>query len=76
MYNRVECRMVFFSWELVGLILFYDYFGFYLDECGVIIDEYLERFNFEFVGKVLVEVWSLMEIDGYNVNVKYVGVGE
>ncbi|GBP58990.1 hypothetical protein EVAR_14991_1 [Eumeta japonica] len=75
-YNRVERRMAPLSWELAGLMLPHDRFGSHLDERGVTIDEHLERSNFEFAGNVLAEVWSSMEIDGYNVTAKYVGAGE
>lgn len=75
-YNRVERRMAPLSRELAGLILPHDHFGSHLDERGVTIDEHLERSNFEFAGNVLAEVWSSMEIDGYNVTAKYVGAGE
>ena len=75
-YNRVERRMAPLSRELAGLILPHDHFGSHLDERGVTIDEHLERSNFEFAGHVLAEVWSSMEIDGYNVTAKYVGAGE
>ncbi|CAH2100801.1 unnamed protein product [Euphydryas editha] len=61
------------SRELAGLILPHDRFGSHLDERGVTIDEHLKRSNFEFAGNVLAEVWSSMEIDGYNVTAKYVG---
>ncbi|CAH1105641.1 unnamed protein product [Psylliodes chrysocephalus] len=72
-YNRVARRMAPLSRELAGLILPHDI---HLDERGVINDEHLERSNFEFAGNVLAEVWSSMEIDGYNVTAKYVGAGE
>ncbi|CAH1113118.1 unnamed protein product [Psylliodes chrysocephalus] len=72
-YNRVERRMAPPSRELAGLILPHDHFGSHLDKRGVTIDEHLEISNFEFAGNVLAEVWSSMEIDGYNVTAKYVG---
>ncbi|GBP53742.1 Probable ATP-dependent RNA helicase DDX27 [Eumeta japonica] len=72
-YNRVERRMAPLSRDLAGLILPHDHFGSHLDERGITIDEHLERSNFEFAGNVLAEVWSSMEIDGYNVTPKYVG---
>lgn len=75
-YNRVERRMAPLSRELAGLILPHDHFGSHLDERGVTINEELERFNFGFAGNVLAEIWSLMEIDGYQVTAKYVGPGE
>ncbi|CAH1106000.1 unnamed protein product [Psylliodes chrysocephalus] len=75
-YNRVGRRMAPLSRELDGLILSHDHFGSHLDERGVTTDEHLERFNFDFAGNVLAEVWSSMEIDGYNVIAKYVGAGE
>ncbi|GBP89102.1 hypothetical protein EVAR_64370_1 [Eumeta japonica] len=75
-YNRVERRMAPLSRELAGLILPHDHFGSHLDERGITIDEQLERYNFEFAGNVLAEVWSSMEIDGYNVTAKYVEADE
>ncbi|CAH0547066.1 unnamed protein product [Brassicogethes aeneus] len=75
-YNRVERIMAPLSRELAGLILPHDHFGSHLDECGVTINEQLERTNFEFAGNVLAEIWSSMEIDGYNVTAKYVEAGE
>jgi hypothetical protein len=64
------------SRELAGLILPHDHFGSQWDDHGRTVNEYLEKTNFEFAGKVLAEVWNCMQIDGHPVHAIYVAPGD
>jgi len=74
-FNRVEHRMAPLSRELAGLVLPHDHFGSHLNSACKTVDPVLEKKNFEHAGKVLAEVWSGVEIDGFPVVAEYVPPG-
>ena len=65
--------MVPFSKKLGGVLLEHKHFGAHLDDKGNTVDPQLELKIFEHAGKILVEVWSGMVIDGYPVIAKHIG---
>ena len=64
--------MFHLSKELTGVVLPHDTYGFHLDSGGKTIDVELEMRNFEAAGEVLSDIWSELEIDGYQVHAEYV----
>lgn len=75
-YNRVESRMALSQWKISMLMLPHDHFGYHLDDKGCTVNDNLEISNIEFAGKVLAEVWNMMNIDGHLFHATYVKSGE
>ncbi|XP_055542900.1 uncharacterized protein LOC129728479 [Wyeomyia smithii] len=71
-FNPVERRMAPLSRELSGLILPHNAYGSHLDSQGETIDMELEKRNFQKAGETLAEVWSNVNIDGFDVSAEYI----
>ena len=71
-YNYVERLMAPLSKALDGVVLDHDACGTHLDDSGCTIDVELEKENVRVAGKVLVDIWSEMELDERPVVAEYV----
>lgn len=54
--------------KLVGLILPHNHFDSHLDDKGYTVNDGPEKYNFEFAGEVLLEIWNTMIADGYPIH--------
>lgn len=71
-FNRVERRMAPLSRTLSGVILPHDYYGSHLDSASKTVDDDLELKNFHYAGEALAQIWSELNIDGYNVVAEFI----
>lgn len=72
--NKVERRLAPLSRELFGVVLPHDPFGSHLNDSGAIVDEELEKRNFEHGAKVLCETWSRFMIDSHPVFAEFIAL--
>ncbi|CAG8530480.1 7001_t:CDS:2, partial [Gigaspora margarita] len=75
-YNPVKYSMCTLSEKLAGIELPIDKFGSHLNSWSVVIDEDLARYNFEFAGQYLCEIWKCDNINGKQVYINYVDHNE
>lgn len=70
-HNLVQKRVVPLSRALSGLVLQHHY-GSLLDDNANTLNTDMEMTNFEYAGETIVEIWSEMKINRFNVIVDYI----
>lgn len=60
------------SHELSGVILSHDHYRSHLDDQRRTIDDELELRNFNYAGKLLVDVWLRLVVDGHLTMAEYI----